>query len=144
MQAAYQGYFPPDSQFPSEDDLVEEWNEALADEQAACWLATIDGVPVGTVATRYDAHPGQGEIRKLYVDPDWWGRGIGARLFDTAIEHLQAAGHRRIAIWVLEINEPARRWYEKRGWRLVPGVTKAPFGSTEVRYHLDTTEGGLT
>ena len=136
MAEAYQGFFPADSPFPSDDVLRGEWRAALGAEQAVCFLATVNGRPAGTVATRFDAQFGEGEVRKLYVDPEFWGQGIGQALLDTALDHLRAVGHTAAGLWVLEVNRPTRDYYERRGWRQRTGVTQAPYRSTEVRYHL--------
>lgn len=136
MAEAYQGFFPADSPFPTDDVLRGEWRTAIAADQAVCFLATVDGEPAGTVATRFDAEFNEGEVRKLYVDPKFWGQGIGQTLLDTAVEHLRTQGYATAGLWVLEVNAPTRAYYERRGWRQLEGVTQAPYRSTEVRYRL--------
>jgi GNAT superfamily N-acetyltransferase len=71
---------------------------------------------------------GEQELDALYVHPERWGRGIGDRL-------LAAAGSAS-ALWVLEANTRARRFYERRGWRS-DGSAQVVFGVPEVRYRRD-------
>jgi GNAT superfamily N-acetyltransferase len=71
---------------------------------------------------------GEQELDALYVHPERWGRGIGDRL-------LAAAGSAS-ALWVIEANTRARRFYERRGWR-PDGSTQVVFGVREVRYRRD-------
>lgn len=64
-----------------------------------------DGVVKGLVVVRGD------EIEKLYVEPTFQGRGIGAALLAHAVEHL---GARRL--WALERNAGALRFYARHGF----------------------------
>jgi GNAT superfamily N-acetyltransferase len=82
-------------------------------------IAEEDGRPVGFVA--WDDE----ELSALYVLPDGWGRGAGGRL-------LELAGPVSL-LWVLEGNQRARRFYERRGWSPDGGVRDA-FGVRELRY----------
>ncbi len=58
----------------------------------------------------------QGEmLGHLYVHPDLQGRGIGDELL-SRVKELRPAGFR---LWVFQRNVNARRFYERRGLRLV-------------------------
>jgi GNAT superfamily N-acetyltransferase len=77
----------------------------------------------------------RGELWTLYVAPLHWGRGYGYALLRDAEEALAARGRRDLALWVLEGNDRARRFYERAGWRGDDGMK--PFGDSglyEVRY----------
>jgi ribosomal protein S18 acetylase RimI-like enzyme len=54
-------------------------------------------------------------VEHLYVDPDRRGRGVGSTLLDEA-KRLMPGG---FGLWLFQRNEPARRFYEKHGMRLV-------------------------
>ena len=58
--------------------------------------------------------PGWGEIYAIYVHPDRWGTGIGRTLLATALATLDSACP--VALWVLEANASARRFYERSGF----------------------------
>ena len=76
-----------------------------------------------------------GEVWTLYVAPSHWGRGYGSALLRNAEDALAAGGRRDLALWVLEGNDLARRFYERAGWRDDDGMK--PFGDSglsEVRY----------
>ena len=78
---------------------------------------------------------GRGELWVLYVAPSHWGRGFGYGLLLDAEEALAAIGRRDLALWVLEGNDRARRFYERAGWRVDDAMK--PFGDSglcEVRY----------
>jgi ribosomal protein S18 acetylase RimI-like enzyme len=51
----------------------------------------------------------------LYVHPDAQGRGAGSALLDKATERRPGG----FTFWVFQQNEPARRFYERRGCRVV-------------------------
>ena len=61
----------------------------------------------------------EGELAWLYVDPALSRRGVGTRLVRDALEQLG----RPVAIEVLAGNEPARRLYERCGFRLIETVS---------------------
>lgn len=57
-----------------------------------------------------------GELCALYVDPEYWGRGLGAALISAARARLFACGFAYAALWVLEGNVRAHRFYRMDGW----------------------------
>jgi ribosomal protein S18 acetylase RimI-like enzyme len=71
-------------------------------------VALVDGVPVGFCAYTDE------ELAWLYVSPAYARRGIGTRLIRGAME--KESGIHEIE--VLYGNEPARRLYEKMGFRV--------------------------
>jgi ribosomal protein S18 acetylase RimI-like enzyme len=80
-----------------------------------------------------DTH--RGEVWTLYVAPSHWGRGYDSALLRNAEDVLAAGGRRDLALWLLDGNDQARRFYERGGWRDDDGIK--PFGNSglsEVRY----------
>jgi GNAT superfamily N-acetyltransferase len=61
-----------------------------------------------------DTDPAVGEILSIYIDSSVYGTGVGAHLFETALELLP---QHEVRLWVLEENMRARRFYEKYGLR---------------------------
>jgi putative acetyltransferase len=82
--------------------------ERVIDEQEV-WLWEEDGAVLGFAALD-DAM-----LNYLYVEPETHGRGIGSALVARAQER-RPNGFR---LWVFQRNENARRFYERRGMRLV-------------------------
>ena len=60
--------------------------------------------------------PERGELCALYVDPDWWGRGIGAALASAARAQLREQGFREALLWLLAGNVRGDRFYRRDGW----------------------------
>ena len=82
-------------------------------------VADVDGFIAGfaTTAPARDADAeGCGELYALYVDPDYWGRGIGAGLMKAARERLVELGFRQATLWVMKGNVRAEHYYTIDGW----------------------------
>jgi GNAT superfamily N-acetyltransferase len=70
-----------------------------------------------TTAPSRDADlPGYGELGALYVDPDYWGRGMGVALVSAARERLAGLGFENALLWVLLGNVRADRFYRNDQW----------------------------
>jgi ribosomal protein S18 acetylase RimI-like enzyme len=59
--------------------------------------------------------PAVGEILAVYVHPKAQGIGAGRVLMDAAVAELTASGMIEIRLWVLEENQPSRRFYRRYG-----------------------------
>jgi len=59
---------------------------------------------------------GTGELYAIYVDPSWWGRGVGRSLIGEARRLLVGRGHSEALLWVLAGNARAERFYRADGW----------------------------
>ena len=73
------------------------------------------GKLVGAVMAGHDGR--RGFLHHLAVDPDWRGRGIGRQLVHRCVEGLRRDGIGRCHLMLFRDNEPARRFWEKLGWR---------------------------
>jgi GNAT superfamily N-acetyltransferase len=67
------------------------------------------------------------------VDPDRQGGGIGRALMVSALASLATLGAARAVLWVLAGNAPARRFYERGGWRGDGAERTAPIGAALTR-----------
>lgn len=100
----------------------ERWRNRLADTSrpGRILVADIAGRVVGFASTGpsrdADAARGAGELYALYVDPNYWGRGVGRQLHDQAVDAIRACGHRLATLWVLKTNARAQRFYTNAGW----------------------------
>ena len=56
-----------------------------------------------------------GEVFAIYILSQYYGKGIGYRLMQTALSEL--ADHSKIEVWVLKDNTKAIRFYERCGYR---------------------------
>jgi GNAT superfamily N-acetyltransferase len=73
----------------------------------------VDGGVVGMLAlSRAD---GAGWIDHLYLAPGWTGHGVGRAVLGFALGSLP----RPVRLYAFEANRPARRFYERHGFRAV-------------------------
>lgn len=126
LRSALAGFlhiFPESIPKPIHADLEQEWAALVADCDRTVMLAETAGTVVGAVAFGNNTDQrflSDSVLLKLYVLPEYAGRGIGSTLHDRAIADLTDEGHHSALLWVLERNLIARRMYERRGWVLRP------------------------
>lgn len=63
-----------------------------------------------------------GEIYSLYVLPEFKGSGIGKLLSLKVIEHLNSINLAPFIVTTLEVNLPARKFYEKLGFKEISHI----------------------
>jgi dipeptidase E len=90
-----------------------DWRARIGGGSREVFVAEDGGGVCGFVWARPDADP---EIGALYTHPRVWGRGVGRRLLDHALDALRASEAREAVLWTEERNHRARRIYERRGW----------------------------
>jgi GNAT superfamily N-acetyltransferase len=88
-------------------------------------LARLDGAPVGCVSFR-----GQGastmEIKRMFVRPDAWGRGVGAAMLDRLLAEARAVGCTRYILSTHRDFHAAQALYGRAGFRTVPASPDFP------------------
>ncbi len=118
--------------FPSElypfpdDEIRRRWREWTG----TVFVAERDGVTVGVAGVEACW------LHGFYVRPEWWGSGDADELHAAAVDAMPDCAE--LKLWVLEENLRARRFYEKRGWRLNGETRVVPYspGPTDVGYSL--------
>lgn len=102
------------------EDRARRYTFGAASDSHKTLVATECGVIRGfaTIAqAQDDAGPGAAELNALYVDPDHWGRRVGAALETAARDSMVQLGYRCAILWVLAGNERAIGFYESQGWQ---------------------------
>ena len=91
---------------------------------------------VGYGAHRDDSLPETGEVFSLYILKEYYDKKIGYALMCAALEKLSE--YRRIAVWVLEGNQRAIRFYERCGFQFDGTRKQVKLGTvnTEIRMIL--------
>lgn len=102
-----------------------------------CWIAELNGEPVGSIMLVKDEEPGVARIRLLLVDPKARGLGLGARLTDECVKFARKAGYRKITLWTHSILTTARHIYEQAGFKLMRSEKHKSWGKPVVSEHWD-------
>jgi len=97
--------------------IVAKFIRHLDPARERCWIAERDGERVGSVFVVQQS-PRVAKLRLLLVEYSARGTGLGARLVDEAVRFARGAGYRKLGLWTQSILLPARRIYEKAGFRL--------------------------
>ena len=79
------------------------------------WIVA-DGRQAGFLAYTPGAEPGRLRLSKLYLDPAWHGRGIGAAALRRVQQAAAARGLAEIYLYVFCQNERAIRAYRRAGF----------------------------
>lgn len=121
---AFNGEF--DSPAPDLATLTRRFARILDDPATLVVLAEIeDEVGFALVTLRPTPyHDGPlAQLDELYVVPDLRGDGIGTRILEQVLDSLTTRGIREMHINVDEIDDGARRFYERHGFvNIEPGA----------------------
>ena len=128
-QKAYKGIMPQhylDSL--SIEERAKRWESMLESEDFEVWVfkqyKDVRGWVSFGPSRDKDASDKTAEVRAIYVEPNFWGRGIGRELLAKAMAELKNAGFKEVTLWVLEDNHRTVRFYEHQGFTLCPSGPK--------------------
>jgi ribosomal protein S18 acetylase RimI-like enzyme len=115
-------------------DLLVEIAGLLAPPHAI-YVAEVDGRPAGTGGLK-QIGPDLGEIKRMYVDPAFRGRGAARAIVERLVADGQAAGYRALrlesAVWMVE----AHALYRSCGFTDAPPFPDPEFGCFPGYEHL--------
>lgn len=141
-RSAYDGLLPPETIAAATGPGGADRQRTFLAENPArrALLAEDGGEAVGMAIHGPDRQAdGDVELYVIYVLSGYWSRGVGRSLMDRVIEDVRASGHARLALWVLEGNTRARRFYERYGFAVTEKKIHERHGhvSYELRYERE-------
>ncbi len=120
-KSAYKGIIPQTYLDELKEDFwVSAFETWLNDKVLTAQVMMENGSIIGCVAygkARDKSLFSWGEIVSIYLLPEYFGKGYGNKLLESALLDLKQSGFQNIYLWVLKQNQRARYFYEKNKWR---------------------------
>ena len=120
-KSAYKGLLP--AKYLSElknnfwTSFFQDW---IPNKKMQVNLISVNDIVVGAIAyckSRDEKYSSYGEITSLYLHPDYFRKGLGTMLIDSAIKDMLDTGYKNCFLWVLDENKSARNFYENNGFK---------------------------
>ena len=115
LQTHLESFYPPESRHGFSV-------ERLIKEGVAFFVLRLDGAPAGCGGIKLFGRE-FGELKRMYVRPEYRGHRDGERLVDHLTEHARANGVTLLRLETGIHQQAAIRLYERVGFRRIP-----PFG----------------
>ena len=130
-QQAMAAYFAElDALFPTGfdpgDALTADVHAYDAPSGAFVVAYTADRRPVGC-GGMWTMEPGVGEIKRMWVAPDWRGVGLAGRILSDLEDRSRAVGHERTVLDTNGVLHDAIAMYERSGYRAIDRYNDNPY-----------------
>lgn len=79
------------------------------------WIAVADSAGIGCVALR-PIDEGAAEVKRMFVDAEWRGRGVGRALLSALVNGARARGYRTLRLGTLHDMDAAQALYRSVGF----------------------------
>jgi DNA-binding MarR family transcriptional regulator/GNAT superfamily N-acetyltransferase len=107
--------------------IAAKFVESFDPQRERCWIAEMDGEPVGSVFL-VKVNKSTAKLRLLLIDPRARGLGLGKRLVAECIAFARAKGYRKLVLWTQSNLAAARHIYRTAGFRVAKRQPHREFG----------------
>ena len=125
----YAAWLGVDLSFQGFADEIANLPGAYGAADGRLFYAEVDGQPAGCVGIRRFSE-GVCEMKRLYVDPAFRGRGVGRKLALAAIKAAHLFGYHRILLDTVPSMRIAVKLYRELGFKEVPAYYPSPIEGT--------------
>lgn len=99
----------------SYDDELEHLQEKYGAPEGAIYILTADGADIGCIALR-KIDDVVCEVKRVFLQIDYRGRGLGKLMMERVIEDARCAGYREMVLDTLPIMTEACGLYDRMGF----------------------------
>ena len=100
--------------YPAESNHLMDIESLLQGDVLFLVARDVDGAAVGCAALVNRQE--YGEVKRMFVDAEWRGRGVGRALLETLVRGARARGYRILKLGTLDDMIPAQRLYDSLGF----------------------------
>ena len=127
----YAGWLGVDPSYQNFDQEMASLPGAYETPDGRLFFAEVDGPPAGCVGVRpLPGSEGVCEMKRLYVEPEERGHGVGAALALAAIKAAKEIGYRKLMIDTLPNMRMAVKLYRELGFTEAPNYYQTPVEGT--------------
>ena len=100
------------------NERAQSWKKNLEQDRKGTFVAFDGDILVGFAAigqSSNDEYKDYAELFAIYIDPDYFGNGVGKKLFQNLLQYTIAQNFHKMLVYVLRDNKIARDFYEHMG-----------------------------
>jgi DNA-binding MarR family transcriptional regulator/predicted GNAT family N-acyltransferase len=129
LDTRFEAGFDPKKSIPADaHDMVPPRGELV--------VARLHNRPIGCGALKFH-HRAPAELKRMWVDPQARGLGLGRRLLDELERHARKAGARVVRLETNRTLKEAIQLYRSAGYREVPAFNEEPYAHHWFEKRLD-------
>jgi GNAT superfamily N-acetyltransferase len=118
-------------------DTRDEFARLYFEDGAGIWLAWLGKIAIGCIGLRaMPQFAESGEVKRLYVKPEYRGRGIAAALHDALESYASGFGYRWLHLDSASYMVAAIRFYEAQGYEPCAKYNENPQATIFMRKQL--------
>lgn len=110
------------------DEEIKDLRVKYGEPYGRLYIARVDGAPVGCVAMKKHDDENAGELKRLYIRPEYRGRGYSRIMAEKILADAKAIGYEAVYLDTLPFLKAAKHLYDKLGFVECPPYNSDPMG----------------